>query len=71
VGIGIPIEMNKLVFIGEEEVRPAPSLAPAASASPGTTSAPTPEPEQPGFDVIFAITGLLAVAYLVLRRKNR
>ena len=77
VGIGIPIEMNKLVFIGEEEVKPAPSLAPAASASPGTTSAPTPiptptpEPEQPGFDVIFAITGLLAVAYLVLRRKNR
>lgn len=31
---------------------------------------PTPEPEPPGFEAVFAIAGLLAVAYLVHRRKS-
>lgn len=31
---------------------------------------PTPTPESPGFGAIFAIGGLLAVAYLVLRRRG-
>jgi len=31
---------------------------------------PTPTPEQPGFEAVFAIVGLLAVAYLVLRQKE-
>jgi len=30
----------------------------------------TPTPTPPGFEVGFAIAGLLAVAYLVLRRRN-
>ena len=40
--------------------------------TPKPTPAPTPEPtpEPPGFEAIFAIAGLLAVAYLVHRRKN-
>jgi len=37
--------------------------------------APTPSPSKrwmiPGFDAIFAIAGLLAVAYLVLRGRMR
>jgi len=69
VGIGIPIEMNKLVFISEEAVStpvPTMTVAPTATPSPSPTSAP----EQPGFEAVFAIAGLLAVAYRVLRRKN-
>ncbi|MCK4732937.1 MAG: PGF-CTERM sorting domain-containing protein, partial [Methanophagales archaeon] len=67
VGIGIPIEMNKLVFIGEEEVGPTPAPAPATTTpSPSPTSAP----EQPGFEMVFAIAGLLTVAYLISRRKK-
>jgi len=33
-------------------------------------AAPTPTPEEPGFEAVFAIAGLLAVAYLVLRIKK-
>ena len=35
----------------------------------GTKSTPTPTPTPPGFEAIFAIAGLLALAYLVGRRK--
>ncbi|KAF5434711.1 hypothetical protein C5S35_13360, partial [Candidatus Methanophagaceae archaeon] len=31
---------------------------------------PTPTPTPPGFEAVFAIAGLLAVAYLVQRRKK-
>ena len=43
-----------------------------ATPEPTPTPAPTPEPtpKPPGFEAIFAIAGLLAVAYLVHRRKN-
>jgi hypothetical protein len=58
VGIGIPIEMNNLVFIEEAE---------AAAAAP--SSRPASTPEQSGFELIVAIAGLLAVAYLVSRGK--
>ncbi|MCK4398600.1 MAG: PGF-CTERM sorting domain-containing protein [Methanophagales archaeon] len=33
------------------------------------TPSPSPTPTPPGFEAIFAITGMLAVAYLVLRRN--
>jgi hypothetical protein len=48
-------------------VTPAPSLS-AAVATPAPSPSPTPTP--PGFEAIFAITGILAVAYLVLRKRN-
>ncbi len=46
--------------------KPKPTIAPTT---------PEPEPEEPekkvpGFEVVFAIAGLLAVAYLALRRKK-
>ena len=54
---------------------PTPTLAvtptptpPAVAPTPTPTPSPTPEP--PGFEAVFAIAGLLAVAYLVLRRKK-
>jgi len=58
VGIGIPIEMNKLLFVGEKEVEPTPAPT------------PTTAPEQPCFEMVFAIAGLLTVAYLISRRKK-
>ncbi len=36
-----------------------------------TEEVPTPEPtEEPGFEAVFAVAGLLAVAYLVLRQRE-
>jgi PGF-CTERM protein len=61
----------KIVEEVEEVVEiatPAPTLAPTPKPTPAPTPEPTPEP--PGFEAIFAIAGLLAVAYLVHRRKN-
>ena len=40
-----------------------------ATPTPAPTPTPTPSPKPPGFEVVFAIAGLLAVAYLVLRKK--
>ena len=42
---------------------------PVTAIEPTPTPAETPEPDAPGFEAIFAITGLLAVAYLVRRKK--
>ena len=34
-------------------------------------STPTPTPKQPGFEAVFALAGLLAVAYLIRREKAK
>ena len=47
-------------------VSPAVTVTPTASPSPG----PKPGRGIPGFEPVFAIATLLAVAYLVLRRKK-
>jgi len=47
---------------------PAP-VTPTPSPSPSPSPSPTPEEGVPGFGAVFAIAGLLAVAYL-LRRKG-
>jgi PGF-CTERM protein len=43
---------------------------PAETVTPEPTEA-TPAPKQPGFDAVFAIVGLLAVAYVAVRRKRK
>jgi S-layer protein (TIGR01567 family) len=48
----------------KENVTPAPANATPANATPAA------KPAAPGFESIFAITGLMAVAYLVLGRKQ-
>jgi PGF-CTERM protein len=47
-------------------VMPTPTPTPTPTATP----TPTPTPKAPGFEAIFAIAGLLAIAYVVLRRKK-
>jgi len=54
-----------------------PTPAPTAVPTPVPTTAPTatpvpatPTPEEPGFEALFAIGGLLAIAFLVLRIRK-
>ncbi|NAS88914.1 hypothetical protein C4E24_04150 [ANME-1 cluster archaeon AG-394-G21] len=53
---------------------PEPTVAetptPTVVETPEPTVAETPTPTPPGFEVVFAITSLLAVAYSVWRRKK-
>ena len=52
---------------------PTPTATPTvtpATPTPRPTPTPTPKPGIPGFKAMFAIAGLLAVAYLVLRRRR-
>ena len=54
---------------------PTPTVAVTPTPTPtipSTVTTPTPTPtEEPGFEAVFAIAGLLAVAYLVVRRKRK
>ena len=64
----------------EATATPAVSVTPTVTTSPSPTEAPTPTasatatPEKrwqiPGFEAVFAIASLLAVAYLVMRRRK-
>ena len=52
---------------------PAPTAEPTeapAVPTPEPTAEPTPTPEEPGFEAVFAIAGLLSIAYLVLRKRK-
>jgi len=62
---------------GQDVVKDMGYMEVGAAVSPTTTPTPTsaptetPTPEEPGFEAVFAIAGLLAVTYLVVLRKNR
>ncbi|MGB2727259.1 MAG: PGF-CTERM sorting domain-containing protein [Halobacteriota archaeon] len=62
-----------VLFAAEEVITPTPTATPTPKPTPTATPSltPTPTPEGPGFEAVFAIAGLLAVAYLVLRRKRK
>ena len=51
-------------------VTPSPSPPPSPSPTPTPTVSPSPSPT-PGFEAVFAIAELLAVAYLVLKFRNK
>jgi PGF-CTERM protein len=59
--------------ITERPATPTPKLKPTPKPTIAPTT-PEPKPEEPekppGFEAVFAIAGLLAVAYLALRRKK-
>lgn len=46
---------------------PTPTIPPV-TPTPSQTLSPTPTP---GFEAVFTIAGLLAVAYMALRKKKR
>jgi len=58
---------------------PTPRASPGETETPTATESPTPSPSPgptkkpliPGFEALFAIASLLAVAYLVLRKGRR
>ena len=54
------------------EATATPALTPAETpmATPTPSPSPTKEPLIPGFEAVFTIASLLAVTYLVLRRKR-
>jgi len=64
--LGNPIEMKGPVVMPT----PTPSPSPSPSSTPTVAPTPTPTPKEgvPGFEAVFAIAGLLAVAYLLRRR---
>jgi len=47
---------------------PSPTPSPTVTSTPTAIPSPTPAPT-PGFEAVFAIAGLLAVVYLLRRRK--
>ena len=57
-----------------ERVTPAPTKKPAAAkaAAPAAegTATTTPAKGAPGFTAVFAIAGMLAVAYVLMRRRG-
>ncbi|MBC8520397.1 MAG: PGF-CTERM sorting domain-containing protein, partial [Methanomicrobia archaeon] len=48
------------------EVTPTPT----PEVTPEITPTPTATPTPPGFEAVFAIAGLSAIAYAVLRRRK-
>jgi PGF-CTERM protein len=63
-------EMLKAEAAVEKVVADVEKVVEEILATPKPTPTPEPTPKPPGFEAIFAIAGLLAVAYLVHRRKN-
>jgi hypothetical protein len=59
--------MEKNLSATEKVTEEVKEKAPGAAEN---ETAKTEEKKQPGFEGVFAITGLLAVAYLVLGRKE-
>lgn len=62
-----PVNVTPAMVANETENVTAPAPAAPANVTP---AAPTPVKPTPGFEGLFAITGLMAVAYLVLGRKQ-
>ncbi|MDY6965516.1 MAG: PGF-CTERM sorting domain-containing protein [Halobacteriota archaeon] len=46
-----------------------PKPSPTTASTPAPTTTQTPDEETPGFEAVFAISGLLAVAYLVRKKR--
>ncbi len=49
---------------------PKPTATPTTKRKPTPTPKSTPKPAVPGFEAIFAIAGMVGIAYMQLRRKH-
>jgi|GEM_PF-4991495 len=61
--------MGRVIYTGDREVPTDTTTGDDTGGTPPTTTGDSEE-DTPGFEAIFAVTGLLAVAYLVLRRNK-
>ena len=73
----VTVEITAAVPTPTPVVSPTPtpvvSPTPPPEVTPTPTppvETPTPTPKPPGFEAVFAIAGLLAIAYLVLRKRR-
>ncbi|MEA2033670.1 MAG: phosphate ABC transporter substrate-binding protein PstS family protein [Euryarchaeota archaeon] len=71
-GQNVVEDMGYIKLTGEVTPAPTPKVTPTPTTTPVTTPAAgagaTPKP--PGFEAVFAIAGLLAIAYAALRRRK-
>jgi len=67
-GQNVVEDMGYIKMTGEVHPTPTAEVTPTPEALPETV--PSPTPAAPGFGVVFAIAGLLAIAYAALRRRK-
>jgi len=67
------IDYKGIAALGEDAVAPAetahPTEQPTQPSAKKTPTTPAEEEKTPGFEAVFVIAGLLAVAYILRRRK--
>ena len=64
------IAIPDYAYMAPASPSPTATPTPPVSATPtGPTATPTPTPS-PGFEALFALAGLLGVAYLITRKEN-
>jgi len=68
--IGKGVTPGRTPGVNETVVKPPVNETAAAVEATTAAAPPTPAQTEPGFEAIFAIAGLLAVAFLVLRQKK-
>ncbi len=66
-------QMNKTTPTSVETVEktPVPTWTSTPSPTPSPTRTPTPSPPAPGFELSFPIAGLLAIAYVLMKRRGK
>jgi PGF-CTERM protein len=65
------VAIPDFVYVAPVTPTPTPLPTPVATPTPVPTATPTPTPTPtPGFETVFALAGLLGVAYLIARREN-
>ena len=69
--VAIPDYVFPVVVAPSVVPSPSPSATPVVTPSPSPTPVPTPTPKpaSPGFELVFALAGLLGIAYLVTRKN--
>ncbi len=66
IGVTPGVTPGKTPGVNETGVTPPGEV----TTPPPTAPTPTPKKTEPGFEAVFAIAGLLAVAFLVLRQRK-